>query len=122
MEIVPTSDRLTIEARVSPYDIDQLSPGQAATLRFSAFNNQTSPELNGVLAQISAERVTDEKSGTSFYKVRVEVEDKEMKRLGDLKLLPGMPVEVFIQTSERSLLSYITKPLRDQFSRAFREN
>lgn len=122
MEIVPTQDALTVEAKVSPYDIDQLSIGQPATLRFSAFNAQTTPQINGKLGHISSERVNDERTGQSWYKVQVEVDEKEMKRLGDLKLVPGMPVEVFIQTRERSLLSYITKPLRDQFSRAFREN
>ena len=122
MEIVPTHDQLAVEARVSPYDIDQLSPGQPTALRFSAFNSRTTPEINGSLAYISPERATDEHSGQTFYKVRVDVPEKEMKRLGDLKLLPGMPVEVFIQTSERSLLSYLTKPLRDQFNRAFRED
>lgn len=122
MEIVPSSDRLTFEAKVRPVDIDQLSIGQQARLRFSAFNSNVTPELKGQLVHISAERTTEERTGTSYYKVRVEVNSAEMKRLGGLKLLPGMPVEVFIQTSERSLLSYITKPLRDQFSRAFREN
>ena len=122
MEIVPTQDALTIEAKVSPYDIDQLGIGQAATMRFSAFNAQTTPQINGKLGHISSERVNDERTGQSWYKVQVEVSDKERHRLGNLKLVPGMPVEVFIQTRERSLLSYITKPLRDQFSRAFREN
>ena len=122
MEIVPTQDALTVQAKVSPYDIDQLTIGQPTTLRFSAFNAQTTPQINGKLGHISSERVNDERTGQSWYKVQVEVDEKEMKRLGDLKLVPGMPVEVFIQTRERSLLSYITKPLRDQFSRAFREN
>lgn len=122
LEIVPTEDRLTIMAKISPYDIDQLSIDQPARLMFSAFNNRTTPELNGKVARISADRFTDERSGASFYKVAIEVDDKERARLGDLKLVPGMPVEVFIQTGERSLLSYITKPLRDQFNRAFREN
>lgn len=122
MEIVPTQDALSIEAKVSPYDIDQLSVGQPATLRFSAFNAQTTPQLNGKLEHISSERVTEERTGQSYYKVTVAVSEKERKRLGKLKLVPGMPVEVFIQTRERSLLSYITKPLRDQFTRAFRES
>jgi HlyD family secretion protein len=78
--------------------------------------------LNGKVDNISAERITDEKTGQSYYKIGVAVTDQERKRLGSLKLVPGMPVEVFVQTTERSLLSYITKPLRDQFSRAFREN
>lgn len=122
MEIVPDNDPLTVEAKVSPYDIDQLRPGQPATLRFSAFSAATTPEIHGAVQQISAERITEERTGMSYYKVRVEVEEKEMKRLNGIKLVPGMPVEVFIQTAERSLLSYLTKPLRDQFSRAFRES
>ncbi|MCH4152929.1 MAG: HlyD family type I secretion periplasmic adaptor subunit [Sphingobium sp.] len=122
MEIVPTQDALTIEAHVSPYDIDQLSIGQPATLRFSAFSAQTTPQLNGKVDNISAERITDERTGQSYYKIGVAVSEQERKRLGGLKLVPGMPVEVFVQTTERSLLSYLTKPLRDQFSRAFREN
>ncbi|MDQ4420927.1 HlyD family type I secretion periplasmic adaptor subunit [Sphingobium sp. DEHP117] len=122
MEIVPTQDALTVEARVSPVDIDQLSVGQRATLRFSAFNAQTTPQLNGTLETISAERITEPQTGQSYYKIMVDVSEQERKRLGNLKLVPGMPVEVFVQTRERSLLSYLTKPLRDQFSRAFREN
>jgi HlyD family type I secretion membrane fusion protein len=121
MEIVPSHDDLTVEARVSPYDIDQLSVGQAASLRFSAFNNRTTPEINGKVRIISSERFTDDHTGAPYYKVKVEVSPAEMKRLGELKLVPGMPVEVFMQTGERSLLSYLMKPLRDQFSRAFRE-
>lgn len=122
MEVVPSNDNLTIEVKVSPYDIDQMRIDQPAILRFSAFSAQTTPELNGKVAHISAERITDDRTGTSYYKATIEVGDKEMARLAGLKLVPGMPVEAFIQTGRRSLLSYITKPLRDQFSRAFREN
>lgn len=122
MEVVPSNDNLTIEVKVSPYDIDQMRIGQPAILRFSAFSAQTTPELNGKVAHISAERITDERTGASYYKATIEAGEKEMARLGGLKLVPGMPVEAFIQTGRRSLLSYITKPLRDQFSRAFREN
>lgn len=122
MEVVPSNDNLTIEVKVSPYDIDQMRIDQPAILRFSAFSAQTTPELNGRVAHISAERITDDRTGTSYYKATIEVGDKEMARLAGLKLVPGMPVEAFIQTGRRSLLSYITKPLRDQFSRAFREN
>jgi HlyD family type I secretion membrane fusion protein len=121
LEVVPDQDALTVEARVNPIDIDQLRLDQPAILRFSAFSAQTTPEINGKVAHISAERFTDEMTGQQYYKVRVETTDAEMARLGDLKLVPGMPVEAFIQTGERSLLSYLTKPLRDQFSRAFRE-
>lgn len=122
MEVVPDNDNLTVDAKISTADIDQMRIGQPATMRFSAFNAQTTPELNGKVTHIAADRTTDERTGISYYKVTVEVSPKEMARLGSLKLVPGMPVETFIQTGERSLLSYLTKPLRDQFSRAFREN
>ena len=121
MEIVPSNDQLTVTASVSPYDIDQLSINQSASLRFSAFNNRLTPELFGRVTYISAERITNEKTGQVYYKTTVEVNAGELRKLGDLKLKPGMPVEVFFRTGERSLISYITKPLRDQFARAFRE-
>jgi HlyD family secretion protein len=121
LEIVPDSDQLTVEAKISPADRDQLRLGQDATLSFSAFNVQTTPQLDGKLVHISAETTVDERSGTSFYKVRVDVDEQQLKKLGALKLEPGMPVEAFIQTEDRSLLSFIIKPLSDQLGRAFRE-
>lgn len=122
MEVVPDEDRMVVEARVNTADIDQLHVGQQAMLRFSAFNLQTTPEIEGKLTRIAAERTVDERSGQSFYTVRLEANDDQLRKLGELKLVPGMPVEAFIQTGDRSLLSYITKPLRDQLSRSFREN
>jgi HlyD family secretion protein len=120
MEIVPDSDQLTVEAKISPADVDQIRIGQPAMLRFSAFNAQTTPEVEGSLVHVSAETTTDERSGMTYYTVRLDVDQQEMRRLGGLKLVPGMPVEAYIQTGERSLLSFITKPLRDQVNRAFR--
>jgi HlyD family secretion protein len=120
MEIVPDTDQLTVEAKISPADIDQISIGQPAKLRFSAFNAQTTPEVDGQLVHVSAETATDERSGMSYYTARLDVNQQEVRKLGALKLVPGMPVEAYIQTGERSLLSFITKPLRDQVSRAFR--
>jgi HlyD family secretion protein len=120
MEIVPDTDQLTVEAKISPADVDQIRIGQPAKLRFSAFNAQTTPELNGNLVHVSAETATDQRTGMTYYTVRLDVEQQEVRKLGALKLVPGMPVEAYIQTGERSLLSFITKPLRDQVSRAFR--
>ncbi len=120
LEIVPDEDRRTVEAQVSTADVDQLRIGQDAMLRFSALNAQTTPEIAGKLVHISAEAQTEERTGMQFYKVRIDVEEQELRQLGGVKLVPGMPVEAFIQTAERSLLSYITKPLRDQLNRAFR--
>jgi HlyD family secretion protein len=120
MEIVPDADQLTVEAKINPVDIDQISIGQPAKLRFSAFNAQTTPEVDGRLVHVSAETSTDERSGMTYYTVRLDVDQQEVRKLGELKLVPGMPVEAYVQTGERSLLSFITKPLRDQVNRAFR--
>jgi HlyD family secretion protein len=121
MEIVPDTDQFTVDAKISPADVDQLRVGQEALLRFSAFNTRTTPEVEGKLAHISAETKVDDRTGMSFYTVRIEIGEREIKELGNAKLVPGMPVEAYIQTGERSLLSYITKPLADQLNRAFRD-
>jgi HlyD family secretion protein len=120
MLIVPEADALSIEAKVSPQDIDQLYLGQSAGLRFSAFNQSTTPEINGAINRISADVSLDQRSGQSFYTVRIGISPEEVARLGNVKLVPGMPVETFIKTQDRSVFSYFTKPLHDQMSRAFR--
>jgi HlyD family secretion protein len=120
MLIVPEADALSIEAKVSPQDIDQLYLGQSAGLRFSAFNQTTTPEINGAINRISADVSLDQRSGQSFYTVRIGISPEEIARLGNVKLVPGMPVETFIKTQDRSVFSYFTKPLHDQMSRAFR--
>ena len=121
MLIVPEADVLNVEARIAPQDIDQLSVGQKCVLRFSAFNQRTTPETYGTLDRVSADAVTDPRSGQSFYTARITVKAEDVGRLGPVKLLPGMPVEVFVQTGERNVLSYLMKPLTDQLARAFRE-
>ncbi|RUV60127.1 HlyD family type I secretion periplasmic adaptor subunit [Mesorhizobium sp. M5C.F.Ca.IN.020.29.1.1] len=121
MLIVPVTDDLTVEARVAPQDIDQLTPGQSATLRLSAFNQQTTPELSGAVSKISADLNLDEKTGAGFYTVHVVLPRTELTRLKGLTLAPGMPVEVFFSTGSRTMLSYLVKPLADQIQRAFRE-
>lgn len=122
MQIVPTGVDLQIEARVSPADIDQLRVGQPARIRLSAFNMQTTPEFNGRLTFVSAERATDDRTGESFYRVRVSVDAAAVKRETGFDLSPGMPAELFITTGDRTLLSYLLKPLFDQMGRAFRDN
>lgn len=122
MLIVPNADALTVEAKVSPNDIDELHLGQQAILRFSAFNLGSTPELNGKVMQISADLSQEERTGQSYYTVRIAIPPSELQRLGASKLIAGMPVEAFIQTSARTALSYLTKPLIDQIARAFRES
>jgi HlyD family secretion protein len=121
MLIVPEADALSVEAKVSPHDIDQLRLGQSAGLRFSAFNQRTTPEISGTISRVSADVSTDQRSGQSFYTVRIALPAEETARLGNVKLVPGMPVEAFVKTYDRTVLSYFIKPLEDQVMRAFRE-
>jgi HlyD family secretion protein len=121
MLIVPQADDLQVEAKVNPQDIDKLQVGQKTLLRLSAFNQRTTPELNGVVTRVSPDVTTDQRTGQSYYTIRVSMPPEEVARLGDVKLIPGMPAEAFVQTGERTLLSYLIKPLSDQLMRAFRE-
>jgi len=121
MLIVPEGDALTVEARIAPNEIDQIWIGQRAVLRFSAFNQRTTPEIYGDVSRISADISQDPKSGGYFYTVRITLPDDEVARLGNVKLIPGMPVEAFIQTGARTVVSYLTKPLTDHFAKAWRE-
>ncbi|WP_137043295.1 HlyD family type I secretion periplasmic adaptor subunit [Pseudolabrys sp. FHR47] len=121
MYIVPDNDRLQVEAKVQPQDIAQVKVGQPAVLRFSAFDTRTTPEIDGEVTRVSADTSTDQRTGLSYYTIRIGLPPEELKKLGELKLLPGMPVEAFVQTGERTVISYLMKPLYDQFMRAFRE-
>lgn len=121
MLIVPEGDDLALDVRIQPKDIDQVHPGQKAVLRLSAFSQRTTPELNGRVGRIAADLSTDEKSGLSYYLVRLTVEHGELQKLGGLALVPGMPAEAMIRTGDRTALSYLVKPIEDQINRAFRE-
>jgi HlyD family secretion protein len=120
MMIVPQTDDLQVEAKVNPQDIDKLQIGQKTLLRLSAFNQRTTPELSGVVTRVSPDVTTDQRTGQSYYTIRVSMPPEEVARLGEVKLIPGMPVEAFVQTGARTLLSYLIKPLHDQVMRAFR--
>jgi HlyD family secretion protein len=122
MLIVPQADELAIEVHVQSQDIDQLTIGQEAMLRLSAFNQRTTPQLRGKVSRIAADLTQDQKTGAGFYSVRVVPRNGELESLYGLKLVPGMPAEAFIQTGERTALSYLMKPLSDQLSRAWRED
>jgi HlyD family secretion protein len=122
MLVVPRSDTLVIEAKVAPKDIDQVQLGQKAMLRLTAFNQRTTPEINGSVSLVAADQITDEKTGTSYFKVQVTPGAEDLARLNGIKLVPGMPAEVFIQTGERTMFSYLIKPLSDQVRRAFKED
>lgn len=119
--IVPDADDLRVDARVQPNDIDQVHLGQKAVLRFTAFNSRTTPEIAGEVVLVSADVNQDTKTGQNYYTVRIKPSSSEIAKLGKIKLVPGMPVEAFIQTSPRTVMSYLVRPLHDQIERAFRE-
>ena len=121
MLVVPAADKLIVEAKVQPQDIDQVHIGQAAVMRFTNFNSRTTPELNGEVSVVSGDVTQDQRTGASYYTVRIAVAPDQIARLGEVKLVPGMPVEVFIQTNARTVVSYFVRPFHDQISKVFRE-
>jgi len=121
LQIVPVGDRLVIEARINPIDIDDVAIGQQATVRLTAFKLRSTPIIVGTLVNISADRLVDEQSGTPYYLARIEVSRDELEALGDLALQPGMPVEALIKTGARTALGYMLSPLTDNMARAFKE-
>lgn len=118
--VIPQDQPLIIAGRIDPVNIDQIYRGQPAGLRFSAFEQRVTPELTGHVTNVSADTFTDETTGQTYFRVEVLPDDNEMTKLGDNTVLPGMPVEIFIKTDERTPLSFLTKPLTDYFSRAMR--
>ncbi|MER9140260.1 HlyD family type I secretion periplasmic adaptor subunit [Mesorhizobium sp. M0830] len=121
MLIVPDTDTLTVEVKAAPQDIDQISVGQRALLRFTAFNVRTTPEMEGTVSMIAADVTRDQHTNEVYYAVRITPDPKDSKKLGPVSIIPGMPVEAFIRTGDRKVLSYLMKPLTDQMMRAFRD-
>ena len=120
--LIPQDRPLIITTQVEPIHIDQIHPGQTVTVRFPAFDQRRTPELMGRITLVSADAFQDEQSRTSFYRAQVELLPGEIGRLpAEMTLLPGMPVEAFIRTGERTPFDYLAKPLADYFTRAFRE-
>ncbi|MBO0145342.1 HlyD family type I secretion periplasmic adaptor subunit [Agrobacterium sp. Ap1] len=122
MNIVPTRDMLTVDMRIKPNDVDQVSIGQAARLRFSAFNQRTTSEIEGRIESLSPDVSVNEQTGETWYSARIAISPQERAKLGELALIPGMPVEAYIKAEPRTALAYIIKPISDQMERAMREN
>jgi HlyD family secretion protein len=119
--IVPQEVDLIARARVDAAKIDQVHPGQAATLHFSAFDSRTTPVVEGEVTKVSADIFTDERTGQSYYRADIALDETVLAELEGRRLVPGMPVEAFIATGDRTALDYLVKPLSDYFNRAFRE-
>ncbi len=121
MLIVPEHEQLELEGRIMPQDVDQLNVGQSAVVRLMAFNQRTTPELQGSVRRISADITRDSVNTAPYYTIRIALSDGERDKLGELRLLAGMQADAFVQTESRTPLTYLVKPLRDQMGRAFRE-
>ncbi|MBV1863545.1 MAG: HlyD family type I secretion periplasmic adaptor subunit [Rhodobacteraceae bacterium] len=119
--IVPSDSPLIISSRIEAIHVDQVHVGQPASMRFSTFEQRTTPEIFGKVSKVSADVFQDQATGVSYYSAEIEPNEGEIERLGDVEILPGMPVETYIKTTDRSPLSYLVKPFADYFNRAFRE-
>ena len=121
MMIVPEGDRLVVEARISPQDIDQARTHEEAVIRFPAFNSRTTPTISGRVIGVSADAQHEPQTNVPYFVARIELPDEELEKLNGQKLVPGMPAEVQITTTSRSALSYLVRPMEDAFSQAFKE-
>jgi HlyD family secretion protein len=121
MEVVPDLDDLQIEARLQPNDIDQVRISQKAFVRFSAFNQRVTPQLDGIVSYVSADTSRDQQTNAPYFTVRVTLPEDQRRRLDGKQLVSGMPAEVFMQTGSRTMMSYLLKPITDQLQRAFVE-
>ena len=122
MQIVPQEEELVVEVKLSPTDIDMVHVGQVAFIRFSALNQRTTPEIEGIVQRVSADLSRDQSQPTqAFYTVRVALTKSGLVQLKGVSLVPGMPAEVQLTTGYRTMLSYLMKPMSDQLARAFRE-
>ncbi|SIQ87377.1 HlyD family type I secretion periplasmic adaptor subunit [Marinobacterium stanieri] len=122
LDIVPAASDLVVEAQVSPIDIDRVSAGKLADIRFSAFKSATTPVIEGRVEHVSADRLTNEETGAPYYLARVELTETGRELLGDLVLVPGMPAEVLVNTGERTLFEYLVQPATNAFARSLIED
>ncbi len=122
LDIVPQKEELIIEAQVSPMDIDRVSVGLIAEVRFTAFTQALTPVIEGKVINLSADRLVEEKTGASYYQANIELTPESYQKMTHLELVPGMPVEVLIKTGERTVFEYLIKPIRNALARAFIED
>lgn len=122
MLVVPGSDGLTVEAKIATHDIDQIRVGQPVEVRFSAFNQRTTPIVDAEVVTVAPDLVTDQRTGMTYYPLRIKPKPESLKGLKGLTLYPGMPAEVFIKIADRTVISYLAKPLTEQIQHTFRED
>ena len=118
---MPVGDQFVVETKIATQDINSVFIGQKADIRFSAFDQRTTPSVEGEVIHISADSILDEKTGMNYYLTRVRVTEHGAAKLENLRLIPGMPAEVMLRREDRTFLSYLMKPLVDSFTRSFKE-
>jgi len=121
MDVVPEKGGLIVEATVAPEDVKDLHVGMRAEVHLTAYKQRTVPIIHGKVLQVSADRLTDTKTGAGYYLAQVKVDEQELAELKDVRLAPGMPALVMIPTGERSALDYLLRPLTDSLRKSFRE-
>ena len=121
MEIVPSEDALVVEGQVPVHLIDKVHPDLKVELIFSALNQNLTPHIPGIVTHVSADRLTDEKTGQPYYKLKAKVAPEGIKMIADLQIRPGMPVDLFVKTGERTMMNYILKPILDHIKMAMSE-
>jgi HlyD family type I secretion membrane fusion protein len=121
LDIVPSKEHLIIDAHVNPEDIDVVRAGLTAQVRLTAYKRRSTPTVDGRVTQVSADRFVDTNSGSAYYLARIELDPLSLAALDDVRLYPGMPAEVMIETGKRTALDYIISPIANGIQRAFRE-
>jgi HlyD family type I secretion membrane fusion protein len=122
MEIVPEDDKLTINVQIRPTDIDSVHSGLPAKVYLTAYKSRITPRLDGRLVYVSADTLSDQKRCTEYYDAVIKVDRRELERVKDVHLYPGMPVRAMVETGERTVLAYLLQPVFDSFTQAFRED
>jgi membrane fusion protein, type I secretion system len=122
LDIVPDHDQLVVEVRLRPQDVDDVQVTQQTEVRLTAFNQRTTPTLQGRVAFVSADTLIEQRSPEPYYLASIEVNAEELRHLGSQRLQPGMPAEALIKTGQRTAMAYLLRPLSDSFNRAWREH
>lgn len=122
MEVIPQADGLDFEVQVAPRNVAQVHHGQEVEVMMSALPSRSTPRLLGKVTDVSPDAILDQRSGQAHYQIKLTISDAELARLGQVDLIPGMPIEAFLQTGERSVMDYLIAPLADQIRHAFRES
>jgi HlyD family secretion protein/epimerase transport system membrane fusion protein len=121
MELVPSDDRLVVEAKIAPNDIEVVHLGMEAEVRLTALNLRTTPIILGIITAISRDRIVDPQQDLTYFRGEVVVPEEELDKIEENSLVAGMPADVVIRTGERTVMGYLVKPLTDYLARAFLE-